>query len=643
MPDYRTPAVYIEELPAVGPIAGVGTSTPVIIGPAANGPTNVPTKITNWTMFTDTFGSYLVTPRRYAAHAVRGFFANGGTIAYFTRVSTAAPAKVDLNDRGVNNGIAIHVEGLTQGTAGNGIKVTVADAQIVPAGNNCAVFKGQAPLAAASGNLIQLQNLADAQLFAPSDWLTIVGSAERVQVNRIFQDQIVLKSNLGAVYNAGQVRVADLAINQKSFRIANGAGIEPGSVIQIAQGGNNENHVVDGVAGSFIILGGNGVTQAFTLAQADAAVTITSYEFSLTVTPVIGPAEPINDKLSMDSRHSRYFARVFASGLVAVSQPAAPSVEIPPANRPKVGQSVLAGGADDNLLNIGLNQYNAALAALEKVDDISIVCAPDATDGGTQAALVAHCEKMADRFAILDSAFNASVFGPGSVLTQRQTVESARGYAALYYPWVQINDPNSLTGNDTMLVPTSGHMAGIYARSDEQRGVHKAPANEMITLGVGLERILDDAQQGELNIQGVNVHRVFAGKSRPVVWGARTTCPKDEVPWRYINVRRLFIYVEQSIKLGIHWAVFEPNDPGLWKKLDRTITEFLTRVWRSGALFGTKASEAFYVKIDDELNPEPIRALGQVIIEIGLAPVRPAEFVIVRIGMWNGGSQISET
>ncbi len=162
-------------------------------------------------------------------------------------------------------------------------------------------------------------------------------------------------------------------------------------------------------------------------------------------------------------------------------------------------------------------------------------------------------------------------------------------------------------------------MAGIYARSDEQRGVHKAPANELITLAVGLEDIIDDATQGELNIAGVNVNRIFTGMARPVVWGARTTCPKDEVPWRYVSVRRLFLFVEQSIKAGIQWAVFEPNDQGLWKKLDRTIAEFLTRVWRSGALFGAKASEAFYVKIDEELNPDPVRALGQVIIEIGLA------------------------
>jgi phage tail sheath protein FI len=643
MADYRTPGVYIEELPATGPIAGVGTSTPVIIGPAASGPINTPVKITNWTAFTGTFGSYLVSPRKYAAHAVRGFFANGGTVAYFTRVGTAVTAHIDLPDRGGAGGNAIHAQALAQGTAGNGITVTAADASIVPIGNNCVVLAAQAPLAAASGNVITLQNLADAPLFAPADWLTIVGSQERVQVSRIFQNQIVLTSNLSANYNAGQVRIADLAAHQVTFRIANGAGIEPGSVIQIAQGNNKENHPVDGVAGQFVTLGGAGLTQAFTLAQGDPAVTITSFEFSLTVAPAAGPAEPANLNLSMDPRHSRYFGSVFISQLVSLSLATPPSVAVPPDNRPAAGKATLAGGTDDNLAGIGLNQYNDALTALEKVDDVSMVCVPDATDAGTQAAVVHHCEKMGDRFAILDSALNAPPFGAGSVLTQRAAVESPHGYAALYYPWLLINDPSSLTGNATILVPPSGHIAGIYARSDEQRGVHKAPANEMITLAVGLEDIIDDATQGELNIAGINVNRIFTGTARPVVWGARTTCPKDEVPWRYVNVRRLFIFVEQSIKAGIQWAVFEPNDQGLWKKLDRTITEFLTRVWRSGALFGAKASEAFYVKIDDELNPEPVRALGEVIIEIGLAPVRPAEFVIIRIGIWDGGSQVSET
>jgi uncharacterized protein len=258
-----------------------------------------------------------------------------------------------------------------------------------------------------------------------------------------------------------------------------------------------------------------------------------------------------------------------------------------------------------------------------------------------QQALVAHCENMGDRFGILDSGPGLPPFGATSVITQRASVTSARGYSALYYPWIRINDPTSLTGNDTVLVPPSGAVSGICARSDAQRGVHKAPANEFIVGAVDLERNLSDGDQGQINIEGVNGLRLFPGQ-RPIVWGARTTAPPDQTPWRYVNVRRLFIFVEQSIRLGILPAVFEVNNQALWKRLGRTISEFLTRVWRSGALFGNTAAEAFYVKIDAENNPPSLQALGQLIVEIGIAPVRPAEFVVVRIAMWDGGSQTLE-
>jgi phage tail sheath protein FI len=220
-------------------------------------------------------------------------------------------------------------------------------------------------------------------------------------------------------------------------------------------------------------------------------------------------------------------------------------------------------------------------------------------------------------------------------------VQSARGFAALYYPWVTILDPQSTTG-DLLLIPPSGSIAGVYARVDQQRGVHKAPANEIVTTAAGLERVLSEADMGQLNIAAINVIRVFPNRTRPTVWGARTTTDPDQVPWRYVSVRRLFCYVETSIKLNLGWAIFEPNDLGLWQKIIRTISEFLTRVWKSGALFGATAEQAFYVKCDAELNPPSVRALGQVFVEIGMAPVRPAEFVIIRIGIWDDGSEVTE-
>jgi hypothetical protein len=651
MPTYKYPGVYIEELPATGPIAGVGTSTTAFIGPALSGPINVPTKITNWTQFKDEFGEYILAPRHYMAYAVRGYFGNGATVAYIVRVGTASRASRELDDRSTTTpaGQALRVEAKREGPAGGNIRVTVQDAQRVPPAAGVRIYKDRALLASGSNNVIKLQNATDSAKFRPGDEITIEGTAERATIDRIRNEELILLTNLIAAPTAGQwVRIADVRVNQKTFRLSKTTGLESGSVIRLSQGtGTPEDRVIDRVAADFVTLAGTGITAAagYSLAQTSADVAIQSFEFNLiigdpTASPVIN--EPFTE-MSMDPRHSRYFARIVSSQIVNVTLPATPSVQVPPLNRPALlAATALNPGTADNLAGIGLNNYVSALAALEKVPDVNLICVPDRTDQSAQQAVISHCEKLGDRFGVLDAAPNLPPFGLGSVLNQRSALDSARGYAALYYPWIRINDPASATGEDLILIPPSGHIAGIYASSDERRGIHKAPANEFIGGAVGVERVLDDIEQGEVNVEGVNVIRVFPGRGRPTVWGARTTTPKDEVPWRYINVRRLFNFVETSIKLGIRWAVFEPNDLTLWKKLDRTLTDFLTRVWRSGALFGATAKEAFYVKIDEELNPASVRALGQIVIEIGMAPVRPAEFVIVRIGMWEGGAEISE-
>jgi phage tail sheath protein FI len=650
MATYKTPGVYIEELPANGPIAGVGTSTPAFLGVALKGPSFQPVKVTNWTQFRDTFGDYMIGPPRfYMAYAVKGFFDNGGTVAYIVRVGTAVRAFLDLADRKAGPppaGTALRVTAKTEGPAGNAITVAVADDQIVPIAAGTVVHKDRAPINAASVNVITLANPADASRFRPSDTVTIEGSAERAVIDRVRGADLVLLTNLAGVFAGGNfVRIADLAVNQTRFRVDNINGLEPGSVIRLAQAAVNETAVINAVAGNFITLAGAGLANAYSLAQASAAVTIESFEFALSINSP--PAAPENfPKLSMDPRHSRYWGAAVASSYVDVSLPPVPSVEVPPANRPAVlAATPLAGGTADNPAVVGLPHYSSGLDSLVPIEDVQLICVPDRADQAVQQAVITHCETLADRFAILHAARglkpDASMGSP--LALQRAWCESARGYASLYYPWITINDPSSLTGNDTLLVPPTGHMAGIYARSDSQRGVHKAPANELISAAVGLETIVDNVTQGELNVAGIDVLRIFPGQVRPIVWGARTTSPVAQTAWMHNSVRRLFIFVETSLRFGLRQWVFEPNNLTLWKKLDRTITEFLTRVWQSGALFGAKANEAFYVKIDEELNPPPVRALGQVIVEIGMAPVHPAEFVIVRIGIWEGGASISET
>jgi phage tail sheath protein FI len=277
---------------------------------------------------------------------------------------------------------------------------------------------------------------------------------------------------------------------------------------------------------------------------------------------------------------------------------------------------------------------------LEALDDVTMVCVPDlmATPPGeelnldmvkaVQTAMIAHCERLGDRVAILDSPPNMT---PQEIKKWRMvTAGYDSNYAAFYYPWIQVDDPIQ---NRPIYIPPSGHMAGVWARNDNTRGVHKAPANEVVQGAVGLAYNTTKGEQDTLNPNGVNCIRAFPGRGIRV-WGARTLSSNPS--WRYINVRRLFNYVEKSIENGTQWVVFEPNDPFLWARVRRDVGAFLSTVWSDGALFGASPSQAFYVKCDEELNPPESRDMGRLIIEIGMCPVKPAEFVIFRISQWAG-------
>lgn len=286
-----------------------------------------------------------------------------------------------------------------------------------------------------------------------------------------------------------------------------------------------------------------------------------------------------------------------------------------------------------------LDAVKAATSALSRLEDVSLVCLPGIEDAALQQEILRHCEELTDRFAILDGASELSLQPDGKLRTQRGLLDSDLGYGALYWPWITIPDPDSRTGAKIDVGP-SGHVAGVMARSDDTVGVHKAPANEVIKGAIGLSFVLNEAEQGELNSANINALRQFPGRP-PMVWGARTLT--TDTNWRYVNVRRLVSYIEDSLRQGLRWAVYEPNNATLWKGLERSITDFLTRIWKAGGLFGSTASDAFYIKIDEELNPPDKQALGEVFIEIGIAPTRPAEYIVLRLGLWDGGAKISET
>jgi phage tail sheath protein FI len=278
---------------------------------------------------------------------------------------------------------------------------------------------------------------------------------------------------------------------------------------------------------------------------------------------------------------------------------------------------------------------------LEVLDDVTMLVVPDLMSKppgaelnldmvkAVQTAMIAHCERLGDRVAILDPPPNAT---PQEIKDWRMNIAGYdSSYAALYYPWVQVDDPIL---NRPVYIPPSGHIAGVWARNDNTRGVHKAPANEVVLGATGLAYNTTKGEQDTLNPNGVNCIRAFPGRGIRV-WGARTLSSNPS--WRYINVRRLFNFVEKSIENGTQWVVFEPNDMMLWARVRRDVGAFLSTVWSSGALFGASPTQAFYVKCDEELNPSESRDLGRLIIEIGMSPVKPAEFVIFRISQWAGG------
>jgi phage tail sheath protein FI len=283
---------------------------------------------------------------------------------------------------------------------------------------------------------------------------------------------------------------------------------------------------------------------------------------------------------------------------------------------------------------------DGALQELTRLPDVGLVCVPGLVDAAAQKdKVIKHCEDQHDRFAILDGVQDPNPLkADGPLQTQRGGLLSANGFGALYWPWIQIPDPAATNGS-TITVPPSGHIAGVMSRCDSTVGVHKAPANEQVRGAVSLDFLLNDTEQGVLNSKNINALRMFPG-TPPLVWGARTLTA--DVPWRFVNVRRLVSYVEDSLLQGLRWAVFQPNNIALWKGLERSITEFLTRVWEAGGLYGRTAKEAFYVTIDESLNPAPVRDRGEVYIEIGLAVTRPAEHIILRLGLWDGGAKITE-
>lgn len=646
------PGVYIEEFTPASPIEGVSTSVAAFIGIAEKGPIGEPRFLTSIDAFTETFGGPLDGPQPYYLPlAVQGFFANGGTMAYVIRVGTATPAFADLTTRDAANADMATVLAIADGAVGNGGKVVVTDSSALAealtaegAGTTVPAH-GATPAIAGVDATRWVLSVADSSVFAAGDNVIISRGntrSPRLSVASVEPGAVRLTSAAPAAPNAGEwskVSTDDLAVGDRVVRVDVPAAISlraqvpGGSVVVLTDGTRTEWHTVSAV-------GADSLTLSTPVAGklAVGTTTVATAEFDLAVT------DPANSTrtyagLSTSPLHPQWWGTAITDPYARVSLVDAVFPDGDP--RPTAGTFAVTGATNDDPVSSWADvqdetKLREVLKLLAPIDEVSLVAVPGCTTTAAQQEVVLHCERTFDRFAVLDSKEGVDL---ATVKQQRSTLTGQlnKGFAALYYPWITLKDPSR---NKIVTQPPSGHVVGIYAQTDTTRGVHKAPANVGIAGANGLERRLSDVDQGFINLDGVNALRILPGRGMPVVYGARTTA--GDRNWQYVNIRRLFLFLEESIQESLSLSVFEPNDLALWQRLKRTITEFLTRVWRDGALFGETAKDAFYVRIDEALNPPSTRKLGRLYIEIGVQPVYPAEFIVVRIGIWDGGNEVAE-
>lgn len=573
MAEYLSPGVYVEEFDQGGrPIEGVSTSTAGFVGMTERGQIfGAPELVTSFADFKRKFGGYL-SKAEYGEYSflpicVEQFFLNGGARCFVMRVAPV-DAKLATNkgaDKKPTNCIAVSAK--NPGAWGNDIRVVVTET-----------------------------------------------SKAKTQILGLNED----------------------ALSGNRYIVKSTAGFFEGDIICFTDGNVNVLNKIKKVQDNFIQF-----ENEFDIEVIDQKLlptkVITTCEVNITVTynniveeytnvsfnPLA--ASYISKKLSKSELITADYVGDKTSEIVKPFDQVAASV-------PGVDKVVitLTGGSNGNVLKADASVFIGAdngpgsrsgIQAFLENSQVSVMAVPGVTDPNVQLTLVAHCENLASRFAILDIPVDKKKVD--DVASHRSIVDS--NYAAFYHPWIEVFDP---CDKKSTLIPPSASMAGIFARSDNERGVQKAPANEVVRGATGLSCMYNKGEQDILNPQGVNLIRVFPGQGIRV-WGARTC--SSESNWKYINVRRLFIYIEESIKANTNWAVFEPNNEMLWSRVKRSIDVFLENMWRDGALAGTTSDEAFFVDIGRNTMTQDDIDNGRLVCVIGVAPVKPAEFVIFRI------------
>ncbi len=568
MAEYLSPGVYVEEFDAGSKsMEGVGTSTAGFVGLAERGQVvGIPQLVTSFSDFKRKYGSYLSENEfgnyRFLAYSVEHFFINGGSRCFVSRV-----VPDDAKSAKADNKV-LDIKAKNEGTWGNDIVINMT------------------PSSKAKTQILEIVDADTNQC--------------RVKKSISFNtgDIVALTDGKTTVYN----KVVKSQDNVIQFEEPVDASYVDDSIVPVS--------------------------------------TISTCEFDIAVK--YADQVEVYENVSLNIQAANYIEKMTEkSELVSISVKTVPdTIDAPFAliageKETTSFKITFSDGSNGSMSQVSASTFigtdngagkRTGIQSFVDNDVVSVMAVPGVTDPNVQLTLVAHCENLASRFAVLD--VPSDCVKVDEVVAHRNIVDST--YAAMYHPWLEVFDP--LDKKNT-IIPPSGSIMGIYARSDNSKGVHKAPANEVVRACTGLSVPFNKGEQDILNPKGVNLIRSFPGQGIRV-WGARTV--SSDPSWKYVNVRRLFIFIEESIKANTNWVVFEPNTPELWDRVQRTINGFLTSLWRDGALAGSSEGEAFFCNVDSTTMTKDDIDNGRLICVIGVAPVKPAEFVIFRISQKTG-------
>jgi phage tail sheath protein FI len=634
------PGVYMQEVSSgVRPIQAASTSTAAFLGEAARGPIGVPVRVVNFTEFQATFGGFL--EQAFLAHAVFQFFNNGGSQCYVVRVArNPVSASATIVHRGDTPHESLKITASSPGIWGNGLEVEVADSAKDP--DNC--FDLVVYLTS-SGRRQQVERLSD--LSMDPDSASFVATVARIRSSYITVDVVadpqtsvagfaqgvpIGAADAGSLLDAAH-RTLQISLNADGFQTINLADADLSTLEKIRAALQTAITQViprrlaadaNPYPNATVTLDGAGDAQALRVTSGT-----TGPQSSVEIRPA--------DTSGQDAaRLLRLYPPAKTVGGAAILRPSA------------AGNPYLIGDGvpNDQLKNpvkgtdgdtMQSNDYTGAFSALDTVRDISLVAVPGVGAEDVVAEGMNYCgvrRPLSDCFFIADMSQQDRT--PGQVVQWQNHLSVANSYGAVYYPWLQMADPNG--GPDAVEVPPSGFVAGVYARTDAQRGVWKTPAGSQASVAgsVGLARELTDVEHGNLNTaeKSVCVIRHFPA-SGTVIWGGRTLSGSD-AEWRYISPRRMAIFLRKSIFDGIQWAVFEPNDEPLWSQLRLNLNAFMMTLFRKGAFQGSTPDQAFFVKVDAETTTQADIDAGVVNILVGFAPLKPAEFVVVQLSQKAG-------